>query len=154
MRIAIVLVLALSAQAPDAPNLPVPAVAAPAKPLFGGGLSREEVQREVTSAMNAIKGCYEASLKKNPNLQGKVTLHWLISGTGDVTDVWIKGTTLNDAPAEECMRQTIKKLHFPSPKGGGVVNVTYPFSFIIESTGTGGSGGGCGSWYRSGTRRR
>jgi hypothetical protein len=89
-------------------------------------------------------------LNKNPSLRGKVTLSWLISGNGDVTNVWIKATTLNNQPAEECMKHTITQLHFPAPKGGGVVNVTYPFVFE-STTGTGGSGG-CGSWYRFGNR--
>ena len=32
-------------------------------------------------------------------------------------------------PIEQCVQRIIQRLKFPTPKGGGVVNVTYPFVF-------------------------
>ena len=100
-----------------------------------GGLSREEIQRQVTPVMGRIKRCYEAELNKDPQLAGKVTMYWLISGTGHVTTVSVPMNTFpaRSAPAvERCIVGIIKALKFPSPKGGGVVNVTYPFVFAVR----------------------
>jgi len=35
---------------------------------------------------------------------------------------------------EDCVAKTIKRIVFPSPKGGGIVVVTYPFIFKPEGS--------------------
>ncbi len=107
----------------------------PGKIIYEGGLSREEIQRVISRVMSQIKYCYEKELNKDPNLEGKLVMFWLISGSGDVTTANASQNTFSGAaaqPVEQCVTRIIQRLKFPSPKGGGVVNVTYPFVFAAS----------------------
>lgn len=107
----------------------------PGKIIYEGGLSREEIQRVISRVMSQIKYCYEKELNKDPNLEGKLVMFWLISGSGDVTTASASQNTFSGAaaqPVEQCVTRIIQRLKFPTPKGGGVVNVTYPFVFAAS----------------------
>jgi hypothetical protein len=104
----------------------------PGKITYEGGLSREEIQRVISRVMSQIKYCYEKELNKDPNLEGKLVMFWIISGTGDVSTVQTAQNTFGggSGPAiDQCVSRIIQRLKFPNPKGGGIVNVTYPFVF-------------------------
>ena len=104
----------------------------PGKIIYEGGLSREEIQRVISRVMSQIKYCYEKELNKDPNLEGKLVAFWVISGSGDVSTVSMQQNTFaggSAQPVEQCVSRIIQRLKFPSPKGGGIVNVTYPFVF-------------------------
>jgi hypothetical protein len=104
----------------------------PGKIIYEGGLSREEIQRVISRVMSQIKYCYEKELNKDPNLEGKLVMFWLISGSGDVQTASASQNTFSGPsgpPIEQCVQRIIQRLKFPTPKGGGVVNVTYPFVF-------------------------
>jgi outer membrane biosynthesis protein TonB len=104
----------------------------PGKVIYEGGLSREEIQRVIARVMSQIKYCYEKELNKDPNLEGKLVMFWLISGSGDVQTASASQNTFSGSsakPIEQCVQRIIQRLKFPTPKGGGVVNVTYPFVF-------------------------
>jgi len=104
----------------------------PGKIIYEGGLSREEIQRVISRVMSQIKYCYEKELNKDPNLEGKLVMFWIISGSGDVSTVQTAQNTFGggSGPAiDQCVSRIIQRLKFPNPKGGGIVNVTYPFVF-------------------------
>jgi hypothetical protein len=104
----------------------------PGKITYEGGLSKEEIQRVISRVMSQIKYCYEKELNKDPNLEGKLVMFWVISGTGDVQTVQTAQNTFGggSGPAiDQCVSRIIQRLKFPNPKGGGIVNVTYPFVF-------------------------
>ena len=67
--------------------------------------------------------------REAPKLAGKVTLRWLIAPKGDVSKVEVTETTLNNKKIENCLISSIKYWRFPAPKGGGIVQVTYPIEF-------------------------
>jgi formylglycine-generating enzyme required for sulfatase activity len=104
----------------------------PGKIVYEGGLSREEIQRVISRVMSEIKYCYERELNKDPNLEGKLVMSWLIGGSGDVQTASAPQNTFSGSsvqPIESCVKRIIQRLKFPSPRGGGVVKVTYPFVF-------------------------
>ncbi len=104
----------------------------PGKITYEGGLSREEIQRVISRVMNQIKYCYEKELNKDSALEGKLVMFWVISGTGDVQTTQTAQNTFaggSGPPIEQCVSRIIQRLKFPNPKGGGIVNVTYPFVF-------------------------
>jgi TonB family protein len=76
-----------------------------------------------------IKYCYEKELSRNPDLYGKVTVLFLIDGVGRVGDALVQQTTLSSDPVERCMIDHVRRWAFPSPRGGGTVQVTYPYVF-------------------------
>ncbi len=99
-------------------------------PMASGGtgmMSASDVAKVVNRRLGAIKGCYEQALKRDPTLQGKVTVRFTISGSGKVTTA---RTTLNElTPAVgNCMVSAFKRFRFPPPEGG-TVTFEYPFMF-------------------------
>ena len=109
----------------------------PGKITYEGGLSREEIQRVISRVMSQIKYCYDKELNKDPNLEGKLVMFWQITGTGDVQGTNALDNTFAGAsgpPIAQCVNRIIQRLKFPPPKGGGSVNVTYPFVFSNSGT--------------------
>lgn len=101
----------------------------PGKTIIEGGLSKEAIARVVRQHEKEIKYCYEIELNKNPSLAGKVSMFWIIDGTGAVSEARPQESTLGSSSAERCMAQKIRRWKFPEPKGGGIVTVTYPWVF-------------------------
>jgi hypothetical protein len=101
----------------------------PGRTIIKGSLSKEEIARVIRRHLNQIKYCYEKELTKKPNLRGKVTTKFIIAGTGRVQMAKIYQTTMGYAPTEKCIVRIIKMMRFPQPRGGGIVQVVYPFMF-------------------------
>lgn len=101
----------------------------PGKTTVLGGLTADEVGRIIRRHWNEIKYCYEKELNKDPNLYGKVSVFFVIGPVGDVVEASVKESTMNSAPVEQCMVSQVRRWKFPSPRGGGVVQVNYPFIF-------------------------
>ncbi len=104
----------------------------PGRTTVLGGLTADEVGRIVRRHWNEMKYCYEKELNKDPNLAGTVKLAWVINPVGFVASAQIAESSLNNANAEACMVANVRRWKFPAPRGGGIVNVTYPFSFVSE----------------------
>lgn len=90
------------------------------------------IQKIVRQNLGDLQRCYEAEVSKNKELSGIATAIWLIDDKGSVTKALIKETTLKNKTVESCVVDTIKQLHFPSPKGDGLVKVELAFNFSIE----------------------
>jgi TonB family protein len=101
----------------------------PGKTTVIGGLDKDVIAKVIRRHQNEIKYCYESELNKNPALAGKVAVAFTIDPAGSVADASVSETTLGSSAAEQCMISRIRRWKFPEPKGGGVVNVTYPWLF-------------------------
>ena len=84
--------------------------------------------RKSAARLGAIKACYERALKRNPNLSGKVVIHWTITQAGTVSGVDVEQDTLGDAEVASCIKSLIARWRFPAPSGGSV-DVSFPFVF-------------------------
>jgi pSer/pThr/pTyr-binding forkhead associated (FHA) protein len=98
-----------------------------------GALTREEVARVIQSHIAQLGYCYDLQLLGDPNLHGKIEVTWTIGTNGNVVDVKIKNTTLKNKYVEECVLRRISSWVFPKPRGGGEVEVSYPFIFASQS---------------------
>jgi hypothetical protein len=92
-----------------------------------GKLDKNLVKEYIRKQLGKIKYCYQKGLQKNPELEGKVTVSFIISPTGSVMKATVTKTTLNDKEVEGCIENGITTWRFPAPQGGGVVKVNYPF---------------------------
>jgi len=101
----------------------------PGRTTVVGGLSREVINRVIQKHYNEIKYCYEKELTKDPGLYGKVTVLFMIDGTGRVGEALVQQTTMASEPVESCIVNHVRRWVFPSPQGGGTVQVTYPYVF-------------------------
>src|SRR5947208_2959153 len=90
---------------------------------------KEKDLAKIKKHMNEIKYCYEKELSKDPGLYGKITVLFMIEGTGRVGEALVQQTTMGSEPVESCIINHVRRWMFPSPQGGGTVQVTYPYVF-------------------------
>jgi len=101
----------------------------PGRTTVVGGLSKEIINRVIQKHYNEIKYCYEKELTHDQGLYGKITVLFVIEGTGHVADALVQQTTMSSEPVESCILNHVKRWTFPAPQGGGTVQVTYPYVF-------------------------
>lgn len=105
----------------------------PEKFTWEGALAKEEIERVIKRVMVPITHCYEDELRKNPNLEGKLVMAWVIGASGAVQAVETVQNTFADptaAPIDACVRRALQRSRFPRPDGG-TVKVTSPFAFSV-----------------------
>ncbi len=93
-----------------------------------GRLPPETVQRIVRQNFGRFRLCYEQGLAQNPSLAGRVSVRFVISGDGNVSNVGNGGSSLPDAGVQACVQQAFYGLTFPQPEGG-IVTVVYSINF-------------------------
>lgn len=99
-----------------------------------GGLDPDVIAAIIRRYLPQIQHCYEQQLALNPGLKGKVTVSFVISGTGSVKSATVAESSLSNSATEACITEKIMKWEFPKPKGGGSVGVKYPF-LLMSNTG-------------------
>ncbi len=93
-----------------------------------GRLPPEVIQRIVRQNYGRFRMCYENGLRSNPNLQGGVTVRFVIGRDGAVSNVSNGGSDLPDSGVVNCVVRAYYGLSFPQPEGG-IVTVVYPIQF-------------------------
>jgi Vault protein inter-alpha-trypsin domain len=93
-----------------------------------GGLPVEVIQRIVRQNFGRFRLCYERGLQANPNLQGRVSIRFVIGKDGAVTSSTNGDSDLPDQDVVGCIVNAVKNLSFPQPENGAVT-VTYPINF-------------------------
>jgi len=92
-----------------------------------GGLDRDEIAAVIQRHLGQIRFCYEQGLQTRPELNGRVAVKFVISGSGFVSIANVANTSLKSKAVEGCIVQRLKSWKFPEPRGGVNVRVTYPF---------------------------
>ena len=105
----------------------------PGKPDVSGSLDRIIIQKTVRNHIGELQACYERELTKIKGLKGRVVVTWLIDPHGNVTSAIVTETSMKNQNVENCVTNNIKHWRFPSPKGGGMVKIEYPFMFEVSS---------------------
>ena len=93
-----------------------------------GRLPAEVIQRIVRQSFGRFRLCYENGLRTNPNLQGRVSVRFVIRRDGVVENVANGGSDMPDSGVIGCVVRTFHGLSFPEPEDGSVT-VTYPIVF-------------------------
>lgn len=94
-----------------------------------GGLDKGIVRSIVEERLPELQYCYENALLKDQSYGGKMLASWTIQPDGSVTELGSESSDMKQSDFHECIQSRIAKWKFPSPKGGGIVNVKYPFVF-------------------------
>ncbi len=103
----------------------------PGRLILRGSLTKAQIARVIRMHWIQIKFCYERQLRRNPKLSGKIVVRWIIAGSGNVQSANVVQTTMNNERVENCIVRRILRWKFPQPKGGGIVQVNYPFLFKV-----------------------
>lgn len=97
------------------------------QPQSVGDLDKAIIRRYIKRNINKITYCYEKELLAKPSLEGTVSTQFFISPTGAVASASANGV---DPAVASCIAAVIKAIEFPRPRGGGGVQVNYPFRFL------------------------
>jgi hypothetical protein len=93
-----------------------------------GRLPPEVIQRIVRQNFGRFRLCYENGMRNNPNLQGRVSVKFVIDRSGAVAMTADGGSDLPDQGVVQCVVRGFGNLSFPQPEGG-MVTVVYPIMF-------------------------
>jgi hypothetical protein len=96
------------------------------QPQSVGDLDKAIIRRYIKRNIQKITYCYEKQLLASPGLEGTVNTQFFISPNGTVTTANASGV---NGEVASCVASVIKGIEFPKPKGGGGVQVNYPFNF-------------------------
>lgn len=90
------------------------------------GLDRAIIKRYVKRQLAKISYCYEHELLAKPDISGTVTVQFIIAANGTVSKSVGAGM---DSTVANCVAGVVGNIRFPQPTNGGIVQVTYPFTF-------------------------
>lgn len=97
--------------------------------IIMGGLDKSVIDEVVRRHMPQISNCYRRALNAGAPFSGRVLSRWVITGSGRVSNAGVETSSLGNTEVERCLVGVIQRMLFPEPLGGGVVEVSYPFSF-------------------------
>ena len=101
----------------------------------GGGRSGRsiaEIRDIVAQYIAGLKYLYDRELKQRPSLHGKVTVEFVVSGPGTVSEVRLVSSALGHPSLESAILGRIRGWKFPS-KPGDATRVTFPFDFVAPA---------------------
>ncbi len=107
----------------------------PEEATVDGGLDGSLIADVVRRNIGQIRFCYEQGLQLNASLSGRVSVNWVIDGSGRVKVANVKNTSLNNKTVEDCILRRLRTWKFPIPAGNQEVPVSYPF--LLKRTGRG-----------------
>ncbi len=110
---------------------------APAAPATSARLSEGEtrtmkvIQKVILDNRDRFRACYDKVQAKVPELQGDLTLYFVLSSEGEVREAQLnrKRSTITNEEVVECAIDEVKKLQFPPSSKGLETKVNYPFNF-------------------------
>lgn len=100
----------------------------PGTTVVSGRLPPEVIQRVVRQNYGRFRMCYERGLVKNPNLEGRVAVRFVIGSDGAVSTAQNGGSDLPDSSVVGCVVSAFYGVSFPQPENG-IVTVSYPIMF-------------------------
>ena len=114
----------------------------PGGTLYGGTVSKTgstqspqmkaSIHTTIRAHVGDVRTCYQAGLKRNPSLEGRVLVQFRIDPMGDVVHAQAQSSTLGDQAVENCILAAVRRWTFDKPEGDASVIVTYPFIFRAE----------------------
>lgn len=95
-----------------------------------GAIDSDAINAALLAHRDEFRLCYEREINaEHPGATGNVVPIFTIGGSGRVTTAGISSSTLKNAAVEGCVMRVIKRIEFPTPRGGGEVTVTKIFAF-------------------------
>lgn len=95
---------------------------------ISGRVDQKAVEKVLEENLGRLWKCYEARLAVDPNLQGRVSVRFVIDRTGEAFHAGNGGSDLPSSEVVSCVVRAMGALRFPRPEAG-VVTVVSPFLF-------------------------
>lgn len=103
---------------------------APEEAVVMGSIDRDAIAAAIYAHKDEFRLCYEREINaEHPTLSGQIGTSFVIGASGRVSQAGIESSSLKNPNAERCVITVLKRIEFPLPRGGGVVEVHFPFKF-------------------------
>ena len=83
----------------------------------GDGSGKGEIAKKIAGRAAAVKACYEAALRDNPDVSGKVKVSFTVGTAGTITDVTVSGA---EGGFKDCIEGKFRSIRglplLPAPK--------------------------------------
>ena len=94
-----------------------------------GTLDAFLVRDKIRKDLPKINRCYESALRREPALEGKVSVRFAVIRNGYVKGVRVVENTTGNTSVEHCVAKVVRALRFPRRRNGKSVRFTFPFVF-------------------------
>ncbi len=102
----------------------------PYKTVILGGLDPDVIRRILVENIPRFRYCYQKELDSAKRaFNGVVKLNFIIGASGHVTKAGVEGNSSLPGSVRGCVVNVLRRIKFPSPMGGGVVEVGQPMNF-------------------------
>ena len=96
----------------------------------GNELDAFVVRQRISRHLPRINRCYETALRHEPELAGKIAVHFAVAKKGDVREVTVLENTTGNELVGRCVTRIVENLTFQQrKKGKNLVHFTFPFVF-------------------------
>lgn len=100
------------------------------KTVVLGAIDPDAVRVKLRQYLPQFRHCYQKELDLNSeSVQGVIDLSFRIEGDGRVSKVDLRSRSNFSGAGKGCISGVLKKIQFPKPKGGGVVDIRQPLNF-------------------------
>ena len=103
-------------------------------PEVTGSLNERVIAKIASQHSIQLEACYIKELSKTKDLEGKVTITWIVRKDGHIFSVKLKESTLNNKNMESCLIKTVKTWGYPPSKDGGITSVEFPIEFKLSKS--------------------
>lgn len=100
-------------------------------PEIEGELDEETVRKIALKNQASLKYCFQRAQMRNPELSGKIVVKLTIDADGNVSEIYVEQSTIDDQEMVSCVLRMIRRWKFPAT--GGEVNITFPLVFMSIS---------------------
>jgi len=87
-----------------------------------------DIKVQMARKTAAFRFCYERELQLEKDIEGRVTMNFVIALSGATRSVRVANNALGSAKVADCLSREIAKMQFKAPDGGECV-VQWPFNF-------------------------
>jgi hypothetical protein len=91
-------------------------------------LSNEYIDEMIVGRQGQLQKCWLGRLKDNPSLKGQILLQFEITRRGQVKDLRIADSNIEDDLLKKCVTSVIERLSF-RPFKGQEISLSYPINF-------------------------
>lgn len=93
-----------------------------------GAIDRDAVEAAILAHKDEFRLCYERELNaESPTMSGRIGVSFTIGPSGKTTQTGITSSTIGNPNVDRCYLNVLKRIQFPIPRGGGIVEVNFPF---------------------------
>jgi TonB family protein len=88
-----------------------------------------DVEEVIEAHFDEVRNCYQRAGKAQKYAGGKVTLRFMIAGSGEAEDVLVVASDLGNYSVERCLVEVGRHLTFKAPEGKKATTFDYPVEF-------------------------